>query len=147
MILIVCVDDHNGMMFNHRRQSQDRVLRADILELTDGKKIWMNAYSRNQFAESDAEKIRDASLKRKENMGMRRFSMLRGTGSSALWRMRMSPAVWSGSRRSISTVGTGIIPRRCIFQWISACGSAWRRKNLRDLPMRKLPESGIPVKI
>ena len=57
MILIVCVDDHNGMMFNHRRQSQDRVLRADILELTDGKKIWMNAYSRKQFAESDAEKI------------------------------------------------------------------------------------------
>ena len=57
MILIVCVDDHNGMMFNHRRQSQDRVLRADILELTDGKKLWMNAYSRKQFAESDAEKI------------------------------------------------------------------------------------------
>ena len=55
MILIVCVDDHNGMMFNHRRQSQDRVLRADILELTDGKKIWMNAYSRKQFAESDGE--------------------------------------------------------------------------------------------
>ena len=137
MILIVCVDDHNGMMFNHRRQSQDRVLRADILELTDGKKLWMNAYSRKQFAESDAEKIQV----------MRRFSMLRGTGSSALWRMRMSPAVWNGSRRSISTVGTGIIPRRCIFQWISACGSAWRRKNLRDLPMRKLPESGIPVKI
>ena len=57
MILIVCVDDHNGMMFNHRRQSQDRVLRADILELTDGKKLWMNAYSRKQFAESDAERI------------------------------------------------------------------------------------------
>ena len=57
MIRIVCVDDHNGMMFNHRRQSQDRVLRADILELTGGKKLWMNAYSRKQFAESDAEKI------------------------------------------------------------------------------------------
>ena len=25
MILIVCVDDNKGMMFNHRRQSQDRV--------------------------------------------------------------------------------------------------------------------------
>ena len=134
MILIVCVDDHNGMMFNHRRQSQDRVLRADILELTDGKKLWMNAYSLRR-------------VMRRKYGWMRRFSMLRGTGSSALWRMRMSPAVWSGSRRSISTVGTGIIPRRCIFQWISACGSAWRRKNLRDLPMRKLPESGIPVKI
>ena len=33
MVLIVCVDDHNGMMFNHRRQSQDRILRADILNL------------------------------------------------------------------------------------------------------------------
>ena len=30
---------------------------ADILELTGGKKLWMNAYSRKQFAESDAEKI------------------------------------------------------------------------------------------
>ena len=37
MILIVCVDDHNGMMFNHRRQSQDRILRGDILELTGRK--------------------------------------------------------------------------------------------------------------
>ena len=37
MVLIVCVDDHNGMMFNHRRQSQDRILRGDILELTEGK--------------------------------------------------------------------------------------------------------------
>ena len=57
MILIVCVDDHNGLMFNPRRPTQARVLRADILELTDGKKLWMNAYSRKQFAESDAEKI------------------------------------------------------------------------------------------
>ena len=58
MVLIVCVDDHNGMMFNHRRQSQDRILRADILELTDGKKLWMNAYSKKQFAESDTARIR-----------------------------------------------------------------------------------------
>ena len=58
MILIVCVDDHNGMMFNHRRQSQDRVLRADVLELTVGKVLWMNAYSRKQFTESGADEIR-----------------------------------------------------------------------------------------
>ena len=57
MILIVCVDDHNGMMFNHRRQSQDRVLRTDVLELTAGKTLWMNAYSRKQFTEGDAEQI------------------------------------------------------------------------------------------
>lgn len=57
MILIVCVDDHNGMMFNHRRQSQDRVLRADLLELTSGRVLWMNAYSRKQFTESGSDRI------------------------------------------------------------------------------------------
>ena len=51
MILIVCVDDHNGMMFNHRRQSQDRILRGDILELAEGKILWMDAYSKKQFVE------------------------------------------------------------------------------------------------
>ena len=49
MKIIVCVDNQNGMMFNHRRQSQDRVLRKRILELTGGEKLWMNAYSQKQF--------------------------------------------------------------------------------------------------
>ena len=49
MKIIVCVDNQNGMMFNHRRQSQDRALRKRILELTGGKKLWMNAYSQKQF--------------------------------------------------------------------------------------------------
>ena len=34
MIIIAAVDDRNGMMFNHRRQSQDKVLREKILSLT-----------------------------------------------------------------------------------------------------------------
>ena len=33
MIVMVCVDDKNGMMFNKRRQSQDRVLRQHMLVL------------------------------------------------------------------------------------------------------------------
>lgn len=49
MIVMVCVDDKNGMMFNKRRQSQDRVLRQHMLELAGDKKLWMNAYSRKQF--------------------------------------------------------------------------------------------------
>lgn len=138
MILIVCVDDHNGMMFNHRRQSQDRVLRADILELTGGKKLWMNAYSRKQFAESDAEKIRVDEMF---------LDVAWGRGILLCGECGCLRLCGADSRRSISTVGTGIIPRMCIFRWISACGSAWRRKNLRALPMRKLPESGIPGKI
>ena len=37
MILIACVDDKFGMLFNRRRQSQDRMLRERVLRLTDGK--------------------------------------------------------------------------------------------------------------
>ena len=57
MILITCVDNQGGMMFNGRRQSQDRVLRADMLAVVGDKKLWMNAYSKKQFTEDDAGKI------------------------------------------------------------------------------------------
>ena len=36
MIVIACLDDNGGMMFNHRRQSQDRMLRAHIAALVGG---------------------------------------------------------------------------------------------------------------
>ena len=49
MILITCVDNNMGMLFNHRRQSQDRVLKERILKSASGKIIWMNHYSENQF--------------------------------------------------------------------------------------------------
>lgn len=49
MTVIVCLDDENGMLFNRRRQSQDRNLRADLLREADGKTVWMNAYSARQF--------------------------------------------------------------------------------------------------
>ena len=49
MILIAALDDKNGMMFNHRRQSQDSQLRAHILKQTEDSALWMNAYSAKQF--------------------------------------------------------------------------------------------------
>ena len=52
MILIACVDDNLGMLFNNRRQSMDRVLRARLLKLCGTHKLWMNAYSRGQFDET-----------------------------------------------------------------------------------------------
>lgn len=45
MKLIVCLDDRNGMAFNHRRQSRDRVLCEDIARMVGGESVWMNAYS------------------------------------------------------------------------------------------------------
>ena len=50
MIAVVCVDDRGGMLFNRRRQSQDKVLRDDLLEEAGGRVLWMNAYSAGQFA-------------------------------------------------------------------------------------------------
>lgn len=49
MILIACVDDHLGMAFNHRRQSQDRVLRARLLERVGAQRLWMSPYTARQF--------------------------------------------------------------------------------------------------
>ncbi len=52
MKLIVCLDDKNGMLFNRRRQSSDRVLRERILLLTESSRLWMNDYSAKQFEET-----------------------------------------------------------------------------------------------
>lgn len=49
MILIVCLDDQNGMAFNHRRQSRDRVLIDRIESLAVGGKLWMAPYSQKLF--------------------------------------------------------------------------------------------------
>lgn len=49
MIVITCIDDSGGTMFNHRRQSQDRILRAKIVEMVGSSTLWMNHYSATQF--------------------------------------------------------------------------------------------------
>lgn len=55
MILIVCLDDNKGMMFNKRRQSRDRVLIENVLELCKGEKLYTNEYSANLFPENSVE--------------------------------------------------------------------------------------------
>ena len=57
MIVIVCMDNRKGMMFHHRRQSQDRILRKHILEMTGSNRLWMNEYSYRQFSDTDPERI------------------------------------------------------------------------------------------
>lgn len=57
MIIIACIDTNNGMLFNHRRQSRDRILIQHIVEITDGRKIWMNSYSAGLFSNVEADKI------------------------------------------------------------------------------------------
>lgn len=79
MIVMVCVDDKNGMMFNKRRQSQDRVLRQHMLELAGDKKLWMNAYSRN-----------GNFLKKKIALQWRKTDFrISGQANTVFWRMRI----------------------------------------------------------
>ena len=57
MNIIAVIDDGGGLMFNRRRQSQDRILRERILRLSDGARLWMNAYTRKQFDDIDPERV------------------------------------------------------------------------------------------
>ena len=49
MRVIVTVDDRGGVLFNHRRQSSDRVVRRKIEELSEGHALWMTKYTASQF--------------------------------------------------------------------------------------------------
>ena len=48
---IVCLDQEDGLLFNGRRQSRDRVVTEKILSMTKGNSLWMSAYSRRIFPE------------------------------------------------------------------------------------------------
>lgn len=51
MILVVCLDDALGMMFNKRRQSRDRVLIADLVRYANGRTVKVSPYSTQLFPE------------------------------------------------------------------------------------------------
>lgn len=50
MIVFVCLDPDGGMLFHHRRQSSDRVVTADMLVVSQGRRLWMDPYSEKLFA-------------------------------------------------------------------------------------------------
>ena len=54
MKLIVCLDDERGMMFNHRRQSRDRVLIADMIDHVGDSLLCVSPYSAPLFGEDYA---------------------------------------------------------------------------------------------
>lgn len=54
MTLVLCLDDDHGMMFNHRRQSRDRVLIAELLETVGESRLLVSPYSKALFPEGAA---------------------------------------------------------------------------------------------
>lgn len=53
MKIIIALDDNNGMLFNHRRQSSDAAIRDRIKELIKGEILYLNAYSAEQFKDTN----------------------------------------------------------------------------------------------
>jgi hypothetical protein len=51
MTLVLCLDDNLGMMFNHRRQSRDRVLIEELLETVGDSRLFVSPYSKALFPE------------------------------------------------------------------------------------------------
>ena len=58
LIIIVCMDEKNGMIFNGRRQSQDQEVIKKMLEYAKGKPLWINDYSAQLFREDQQKQIK-----------------------------------------------------------------------------------------
>ena len=63
MKLMVCIEMRNGILFNHRRVSQDRVVTEDILKECEGN-LWIGTYSESLFQdfEQGGIQVNDAYL-------------------------------------------------------------------------------------
>jgi hypothetical protein len=57
VIIIVCVDDKNGMMFNKRRQSKDSILIKNMIQEIGDAPLWVNEYSAKQFVDIPKENL------------------------------------------------------------------------------------------
>lgn len=57
MIVIVCCENNNGMLFNNRRVSRDSIVNERIVEMTKNSKLWMNNYSYKLFEKMNVSNI------------------------------------------------------------------------------------------
>ena len=53
MVVYITIDNNNGLMFNNRRQSQDRIMRENMLEHCCEATLWISEYSRKLFTPQD----------------------------------------------------------------------------------------------
>lgn len=57
MVVYITLDKNNGMMFNNRRQSQDRIMRKNMLKHCNGSKLWITQYSQMLFDQQEDSEI------------------------------------------------------------------------------------------
>ena len=125
MIVITCLDQKNGMMFNHRRQSQDSVLREHAAKLVANVPLWMNHYSASQF---DTESIPNLNIDDA-------FLQEAAQGEYCFVKMLRLHHLRSGSRESPFLDGIAPIPLTgiSICSWDLANGIWLARLSLRGI--------------
>ena len=66
MKVIVCLDEKNGLLFNNRRQSRDKVVLSEILEMSKETTLWIGTYSAVLFSNAVEHtiKVDDSFLRR-----------------------------------------------------------------------------------
>ena len=69
MRVILTLDDNNGMLFNHRRQSSDVAVRRRIKEHIQEEILYLNAYSAEQFKDTDIQLFVDEGFLHKIGKG------------------------------------------------------------------------------
>ncbi len=79
MRIILCLDDNNGMLFNNRRQSRDKVLVEDIINNLQGERLNIFEFSKALFVNfldkiCIAEKLEKGKLYFVESLDLEPFS-------------------------------------------------------------------------
>ena len=57
VILIACVDDNYGLLFNGRRVSKDETVIKKLLETIGDNKLWVSQYTSPLFQKEDCKSV------------------------------------------------------------------------------------------
>ena len=57
MKVIACLDDQGGMIFNNRRQSKDRALNADVVNMAQSTRLLISPFSQKLFEGADVDLV------------------------------------------------------------------------------------------
>ena len=68
MVIIVCLDQKNGMRFNHRRQSKDRTIISDIYDMLLDAPLYMSKQSEDLFEDYEGKIVVDDDFMENSDM-------------------------------------------------------------------------------
>lgn len=69
MIVAVCIDDRNGLLFNNRRLSRDRAQQENLLRLCGKEKLWISPFSKTLLDWASEKVIVDPDFLQKAGPG------------------------------------------------------------------------------